>query len=131
MRKTLVTGVVVGLIAAGFAACGDSDTTTVIQSTPAPAAGTTTTVTDTQANEPAPQETTTEATAPQGEPPDVVGLTLPEAKNQLKEAGFKADVSNTDTAFGIIVEANYTVCEQDEPRGDVVPILAQKYGCED
>lgn len=62
-------------------------------------------------------------------PPNVVGLTLPTAKKALSEAGFTADVSNTDTAFGIVVPSNYTVCTQDAPRGSVVPILAQKYGC--
>jgi hypothetical protein len=47
----------------------------------------------------------------------------------LKDAGFKADVSNTDTTFGILVPSNYTVCKQDDPNGTLVPILAQKYGC--
>lgn len=63
------------------------------------------------------------------EPPDVVGLTLPAAKQLLKEAGYKANVSNTDAAFGILIPQNYTVCEQSPPRGDLVPILAQKDGC--
>lgn len=126
MRRTLVTGLAVGIGFAGFAGCGEGDTTTVIESTPTPTETTTTVIQD---EESPPQETTTEEAAPQGDPPDVVGLTLPEAKKQLKDAGFSADVSNTDTTLGIIVEENYTVCEQDDPSGDVVPILAQKYGC--
>lgn len=70
-----------------------------------------------------------ESSAPQESPPDVTGVTLPTAKHQLTEAGYKADVRNTDTTFGIIVPQNYTVCKQSDPRGDIVPILAQKYGC--
>lgn len=61
--------------------------------------------------------------------PDVVGLTLPTAQQLLRQAGYKAEVSNTDTTFGILNPANYTVCTQDEPIGNFVPILAQKYGC--
>ena len=59
----------------------------------------------------------------------MVGLTLPKAESALKTAGFKPDVSNDDTLFGIVVKANYTVCKQSSPRGNIVPILAQKYGC--
>lgn len=62
-------------------------------------------------------------------PPDVVGLTLPAARKALKSAGYSADPSNTDTAFGIVIESNYTICTQDEPKGNIVPVSAQKYGC--
>ena|SRR5207249_983968 len=60
---------------------------------------------------------------------EVTGLTLPTANKKLSAAGFKADVSNTDTTFGILVPPNSTVCKQSSPRGKIVPILAQKYGC--
>ena len=70
--------------------------------------------------EPAPEPAT---------PPDVVGLTLPKAESLLRSAGFKPDVSNNDTLLGIVDKANYTVCKQSPPRGNIVPILAQKYGC--
>lgn len=63
------------------------------------------------------------------EPPDVVGLPLPAARKALKGAGYKAAPENTDTTFGIVVEDNYTVCTQDPPRGEIVVVLAQKYGC--
>ena len=33
---------------------------------------------------------------------EVTGLTLPTANKKLSAAGFKADVSNTDTTFGIL-----------------------------
>jgi hypothetical protein len=129
---------VVVLIA--LAACGSEDggDTTVIQE--ADSAPETQTVTETvetggaqpggdgQSGGDAPPSET-EQPEPQGDPPDVVGLTLPAAKKALKAAGFTPDVSNTDTAFGIIVESNYTICKQSAPRGDLVPVLAQKYGC--
>lgn len=118
-------------IAVGVTGCGGGDETTVIKESPAPAVKTTTTTTTAKAQEASQQatpvqDTTTEA---QSEPPDVEGLSLPEAKRQLADAGFRADVSNTDTTFGIIIPENFTVCRQSEPKGEVVPILAQKYGC--
>lgn len=61
--------------------------------------------------------------------PDVTGLTLTAAKAALRDAGFRADPTNTDTMFGIVNPDNYTVCTQDAPRGNIVPMLAQKYGC--
>jgi PASTA domain len=132
MRRNTLLAVLVGIGIAGSAGCGGGGGTTVINKTsPAPAAQTTTVTTTTakpQAQESPPPETTT-ATASPGGPPKVTGLTLPEAKKELSAAGFKADVSNTDTTFGILVPQNYTVCKQSTPRGNIVPILAQKYGC--
>jgi len=79
---------------------------------------------------PEPEEEPETAPEPEeAEAPDVVGLTLPKAESVLKSAGFKPDASNNDTLFGIVVKANYTVCKQSPPRGSIVPILAQKYGC--
>jgi hypothetical protein len=63
------------------------------------------------------------------EPPNVVGLPLPEAKHRLRQAGYRTAANNTDTTFGIIVPENYTICSQGPPRGDLVVVLAQKYGC--
>jgi ATPase subunit of ABC transporter with duplicated ATPase domains len=62
-------------------------------------------------------------------PPNVVGLPLPAAKSALKSAGYTTAAVNTDTLFGIVNEDNYTICRQDPPRGTVVKVLAQKYGC--
>jgi uncharacterized membrane-anchored protein YhcB (DUF1043 family) len=76
--------------------------------------------------EPVAQE---EESAEAEEPPNVVGLPLPAARQLMKEAGYKVAPKNTDTAFGIVVEANYTICSQGQPRGNIVPVLAQKYGC--
>jgi len=63
------------------------------------------------------------------EAPDVVGMRLPEAESTLSAAGYTTEPENTDTTFGIVVPSHYTVCEQSEPHGSVVNVLAQKYGC--
>lgn len=62
-------------------------------------------------------------------PPNVVGLPLSTAEQQLSAAGYTTAPVNTDTLFGIVDEDNYTICKQNPPRGDVVKVLAQKYGC--
>jgi hypothetical protein len=63
------------------------------------------------------------------EPPDVVGLRLPQAKAELAAAGFTTKAENTDTVFGIVVPSHYTVCEESLISGNAVRVLAQKYGC--
>lgn len=63
------------------------------------------------------------------EAPDVVGMRLPEAESTLAAAGYTTEPENTDTSFGIVVPSHFTVCEQSEPHGSVVNVLAQKYGC--
>lgn len=63
------------------------------------------------------------------EAPNVVGMRLPEAESTLSAAGYTTEPENTDTTFGIVVPSHYTVCEQSEPHGSVVNVLAQKYGC--
>src|SRR4051812_716884 len=63
------------------------------------------------------------------EPPNVIGMRLPEGESTLSAAGFNTQAENTDTTFGILVRSHYTICTQSEPRGDVVTVLAQKYGC--
>jgi alpha-acetolactate decarboxylase len=63
------------------------------------------------------------------EPPSVIGMRLPEAESTLRAAGFRTQAENTDTTFGIVVKSHYTICTQSEPHGDVVTVLAQKYGC--
>lgn len=126
----LVLGVVVALSSCGG---GGSDTvTTVIREQAPTTVEKTTTVTAPEPSpEPSSRSTSSQAESEptQASPPDVVGLTLPTAKRMLKAAGFVPDPENTDTTFGIIVPENYTICEQDPPRGDVVHVLAQKYGC--
>jgi hypothetical protein len=127
-----VSGALISGAAVLAVGCGGGSTT-VVSSTPA---STTTTTATTTAQAPKPKPTSTPKPQPApapapapSTPPKVLGLTLPTAKAKLAAAGFKADVSNTDTLLGIVNPANYTVCKQSPPRGKVVPILAQKYGC--
>lgn len=70
-----------------------------------------------------------EKPAEAAKPPNVIGLPLPAARQVMKQAGYRVAPKNTDTAFGIVVEANYTICSQGKPRAGIVPVLAQKYGC--
>jgi hypothetical protein len=110
-------------IAAALSGCGGSGgTTTVVQESPVRTVEQTTTVQAEPAK--APQKKSKPRT-----PPNVVDLPLDVAEELLKEAGYRAAATNTDTTFGIVVPANYTVCTQDSPRGKIVPVLAQKYGC--
>jgi outer membrane biosynthesis protein TonB len=120
-----------------IAGCGSGgDTTTVVKEVQPETVERTTTV-EVPASEPKRQAVREVAPEPEPEsepeeaqePPNVVGLPLPAADRLLKEAGYKAAANNTDTAFGIIVRSNYTVCTQGAPRGNLVPVLAQKYGC--
>lgn len=137
MARLLMRGLIlVGALVAGalLFGCGESNTTTVISTSAesAPEPQTTTVIQkvekkeSTAAEEAPAEEPSTEST---GEPPDVVGLSLPEAEKQLKAAGFNPDPDNTDTLLGIVVKSNYTICKQYPPKGNVVPLLAQKYGC--
>jgi hypothetical protein len=63
------------------------------------------------------------------EPPNVIGMKLPEAEAELSSAGFSTVAENTDTAFGIVIKSHYTICEETPLGGDTVRVLAQKYGC--
>lgn len=132
MRRfvAITSAVVVALVIAG---CGSSGgTTTVIREVQPTTIEKTTTV---RAPAPKPKHVSHPApatTPPESEPespPNVVGLPLPAGEHLLKEAGYKAAVSNTDTSFGIVIPSHFTICEQSDPRGNLVPILAQKYGC--
>ena len=117
-----------------LAACGSGgSTTTVIKESAPPTVEKTTTV-QAPAPKPKPASAPASEAEPQPEPapksaPNVVGLPLPAAEQVLKAAGFRPAVKNTDTAFGIVVRSHYTICIEGKPRGDLVPVLAQKYGC--
>lgn len=63
-----------------------------------------------------------------GAAPDVRGLSLPSAEKQLDQAGYSADVQ-TDATFGVIIESNFTVCDQSSPQGKLVPIEVDNAGC--
>jgi beta-lactam-binding protein with PASTA domain len=61
--------------------------------------------------------------------PDVRGLNLADANEQLRAAGYESSVTETDAMFGVIVEANFAVCEQGDTRGHMVPVEVAKRGC--
>jgi hypothetical protein len=129
MRKLGILLFGVGLLA--VAGCGSGGTTTVIKESAPTTVEKTTTV---QAPAPQPRHVsnpTPPSAEPEAkrEPPNVVGLPLPAAEQVLSQAGYKAAATNTDTAFGIVVKSNYTICTEGPPRGNFVPVLAQKYGC--
>jgi len=120
-------------LAVTVAGCGGGSTTTVIKESAPATVEKTTTVTAQPKSAPAPSSNSEPAPEPEPEvsakPPNVVGLPLPAAEEVLEEAGFRAAARNTDTSFGIIVPSHYTICKEGAPRGKVVPVLAQKYGC--
>jgi beta-lactam-binding protein with PASTA domain len=60
-----------------------------------------------------------------GDAPNVEGLALPDAKEQLKQAGYEASVKS-NAMFGVIVESNYTVCKEHTPSGKLVPLDVSK-----
>lgn len=57
--------------------------------------------------------------------PDVRGLNLRDANEQLKRAG----VVENDGVFGVVIEANFVVCDQKDTRGRMVPVKVAKHGC--
>lgn len=129
MQSRGITALALGaLLAAVVVGCGSGGATTVIKEAPAETVERTTTV-EVPADPP-PEPVAKKASKPKpSSPPDTVGLTLTLAEELLEEAGYRVDAENTDTALGIIDTDNYTICTQDPPRGTVVHVLAQKYGC--
>ncbi len=124
-RMRVASAVALICMAIGLTACGGSETTTVIREAPTPPR----TVERTTTVEAPSPGAVAEHPASNEEPPNVLGLPLPAARHLLKGAGYKAIAKNTDTTFGIIVPEHYTICRQSKPRGDMVVVLAQKYGC--
>ena len=61
--------------------------------------------------------------------PDVRGLNFADANEQLAAAGYTSTVTRNDTMFGVLVEANFAVCEQGDTRGHIVPVEVAKHGC--
>ncbi len=57
--------------------------------------------------------------------PNVRGLSLPSAEEQLNIHGYKASVT-TGALFGVIVKSHYTVCSENTPNGKLVPIKVEK-----
>jgi hypothetical protein len=60
--------------------------------------------------------------------PDVRGMTLPDAKKALKTADVRASV-HSDALFGVIVEENFVVCDQEAVNARMVRLEVSKYDC--
>jgi hypothetical protein len=60
-----------------------------------------------------------------GGAPDVKGLTLDVAEQQLKHAGFGVSVKD-DALFGVVIPSHFTVCKQHSPSGKLVPVDVSK-----
>jgi len=60
-----------------------------------------------------------------GGAPNVKGLTLDIAQQQLKKAGFGVSAKD-DSIFGIVIPAHFTVCAQHTPTGKLVPLDVSK-----
>jgi hypothetical protein len=60
---------------------------------------------------------------------DVRGMTLPDAKKQLKEAGVTAQVHAEDALFGVLVEGNFVVCDVEAINQYSVRLEVAKHGC--
>lgn len=61
--------------------------------------------------------------------PDVRGLNLRDANSQLKKAGFSSTVVESDGVFGVVIEENFVVCDQEDTKGRIVPVQVAKHGC--
>jgi major membrane immunogen (membrane-anchored lipoprotein) len=61
--------------------------------------------------------------------PDVRGMTLPDAKAALAEAGVEASAHAEDAAFGILIEENFVVCEVEAVNERMVRLEVAKRGC--
>ena len=57
--------------------------------------------------------------------PNVKGLALPDAEQQLRQAGYTASVK-TDALFGVIIPGHFSVCGEGSPNGKLVPITVNK-----
>jgi beta-lactam-binding protein with PASTA domain len=60
-----------------------------------------------------------------GGAPNVKGLTLDVAQQQLKTAGFGVSAKD-DSMFGVVIPAHFTVCAQHTPSGKLVPLDVSK-----
>jgi PASTA domain len=127
MKRAAALGLTLA-VALTIGACGEGDTTTVIeQSTPEPQTNTVTTKTTTvteEANTGGGGGGSEQAPEPEAEPssaPDVVGERLDIAKDTLQEAGYQARVSGGGI-FGVVVDQNWVVCSQQPPDGDRVDV---------
>lgn len=61
--------------------------------------------------------------------PDVRGLNLADANQALQQEGFNSTIVENDGLFGVVIEENFVVCDQEDTRGQLVPVRVAKRGC--
>lgn len=61
--------------------------------------------------------------------PDVVGMNLVDARATLKDEAIEVTIGETDVAFGVLVEANFVVCEVHAVNDRMVRVDVAKRGC--
>ena len=61
--------------------------------------------------------------------PDVRGMTLPDAKAELAQAGVQVSAHAEDAAFGILIEENFVVCDIEAINERMVRLDVAKRGC--
>jgi beta-lactam-binding protein with PASTA domain len=64
-----------------------------------------------------------------GDAPDVRGINLADARERLKAENYEATIVEDDVVFGVVLDTSFTVCEQEAPKGRVVPLKVAKHGC--
>jgi hypothetical protein len=47
----------------------------------------------------------------------------------LQDAGYTSTIVQNDTVFGVIIESNFAVCDQESTRGTSFPLQVAKHGC--
>lgn len=61
--------------------------------------------------------------------PDVRGINLRDANAQLQRAGFNSTIVENDGFFGVVMEENFVVCDQQDTKAKLVPLKVAKHGC--
>ncbi|GAA3682126.1 hypothetical protein FB459_2824 [Yimella lutea] len=56
-------------------------------------------------------------------------MVLTDARSALKSAGVEASVHAKDAMFGVLVESNFVVCEQEPINERMVRLEVAKHGC--
>jgi len=75
------------------------------------------------------QEARERAEKARNTPPSIEGVNLARADQILKDKGWSPTIVEDDVAFGVTIRENFTVCDQKDPKGRLVPIKVAKRGC--
>jgi hypothetical protein len=121
MSRNLILVAIVATASAGLVACGGSDSTTVVKSTPPQTvteAAPSVTVTQPDKKKPKKSPAPAPAPPPPSKPtlPNLVGERLDVAERKLKQQGITFKEVGGGL-FGIVVRSNWEVCETDPGAG--------------